>query len=140
MTAPVSPSTLDSMLVDPAFIEDPYPAYALLREHAPVHESDAWGSWLLTRYDDCAAVLRDPVRFSSAGRVSAMLDQLPASERARFAPLNANFRLGMPNSDPPEHTRIRALVTRAFSPRVVEEMRPAITAAVSELLAPVVAL
>ncbi|MEA2660826.1 MAG: hypothetical protein QOH08_398 [Chloroflexota bacterium] len=137
MTALISPLALDAMLVESAFIENPYPAYALLRAHAPVHESEAWGAWLLTRYDDCAAVLRDPERFSSAGRVSAMLDRLPAAERARFAPLDANFQLGMPNSDPPDHTRIRNLVNRAFTPRVVEAMQDEIGSALRELLAPV---
>lgn len=135
----VAPDELDALLVGPAFIEDPYPAYALLRRHAPVHHSERWGTWLLTRYDDCAAVLRDPRRFSSAGRVATMLEALPVGERAQFEPLAANFAVGMPNSDPPDHTRVRALVNRAFTPRVAEAMRPRIEAILDDLLAPVAA-
>ena len=127
---------LDALLVQPDFIADPYRAYALLREHDPVHESEAWGGWLLTRFDDCAAVLRDHDRFSSAGRVASMLERLPESERAAFAPLDRNFALGMPNSDPPDHTRVRALVNRAFTPRVAEAMRPEIEAILEDLLEP----
>ena len=112
------PAELDALLVAPGFVADPYPVYALLREHAPVHWSEVWGAWLVSRYDDCAAVLRDPVRFSSAGRITAMLDRLPAAVRGEFADLDANFAIGMPNTDPPDHTRVRALVNRAFTPRV----------------------
>src|SRR5688500_10880400 len=102
------PDDLDALLAGPAFIEDPYPIYQQLRRHAPVHRSERWGTWLLTRYDDCAAVLRDPQRFSSAGRVATMLEGLPPGRRGQFAPLDANFAVGMPNSDPPDHTRVRA--------------------------------
>ena len=131
------PDELDALLVAPGFVADPYPTYALLRRHAPVHWSERWGAWLISRYDDCAAVLRDPGRFSSAGRISAMLDRLPADVRAEFAPLDANFAIGMPNTDPPDHTRVRGLVNRAFTPRVVEAMRPRIETILDELLAPV---
>ena len=60
MMAPISPQTLDAMLVERAFIENPYPTYAILRAHDPVHESEAWGAWLLTRLEVCGDGMQVP--------------------------------------------------------------------------------
>ena len=62
------------------------------------------------------------------------LDQLPEGVRAEIRPLYENFTVGMPNNDPPEHTRIRGLVSKAFTPRVVDGMRPRVQAIVDDLL------
>ncbi|MFM9105340.1 MAG: cytochrome P450 [Chloroflexota bacterium] len=125
---------LDALLTAPAFTADPYPVYARFREEAPVHFSEANGGWMLFRYDDVHATLRDPARFSSRGRFSAALRRIDPGTRARIGPLTDHFTVGMLANDPPDHTRLRGLVNRAFTPRVVENMRPRIHAIVGDLL------
>ena len=129
-----SSSSIDKLLVSPEIFSDPYPIYHQLREQDPVHWSDAWGCWVLTGYADVIAVLRDYRCFTNVGRIASFLDQLPASVRAQIRPLYDNFTVGMPNTDPPEHTRVRGLVNKAFSARVVESMRPRVRAIVDGLL------
>lgn len=129
-----SDQELDQLLVSPEIYENPYPIYHRLRVEHPVHWSDAWGCWVLTRYDDVVSILRDYRRFTNVGRIALFLDQLPESMRTEIRPLYENFTVGMPNNDPPEHTHIRGLVNKAFTPRVVEGMRPRVQTIVDELL------
>ena len=129
-----SDSALDQLLISPDIFSDPYPIYHQLRAHDPVHWSDAWGCWVLTRYEDVVMALRDHRRFTNVGRIAAFLDQLPQSVRAQIRPLYDNFTTGMPNTDPPQHTRVRGLVNKAFSARVVEGMRPRVQEIVDDLL------
>jgi hypothetical protein len=103
---------------------DPYPLYDRLRAEHPVHRIGE-GRWLLTRYEDCSAVLRNPV-MSSAMR--------EAEEGAEPSLLEAYLSKLMLFSDAPDHTRLRGLVSKAFTPRVVEELRPRIVELVDELL------
>jgi cytochrome P450 len=134
MTA-VAPINADALLAElvatPEGRADPYPRYATLRAQAPVHRS-AFGFWALTRYDDCQQVLRHPgVGKDISGAVSSLgLDGDMATEQARFR----NDRSNMLVTDPPDHTRLRGLVTRAFTPRTVETLRPSIVKLVDELL------
>src|SRR3989454_5214148 len=81
------------------------------------------GFWVLTRYDDVAGMLRD-ARFGRKGFDTLL--------QARFG--EAGFDLSMLFRDPPDHTRLRALVSKAFTPRVVEEMRERIQEIVDALL------
>ncbi len=110
----------------PEFNADPYPFYHRLREADPVHQSPL-GFWVLTRYDDCVMVLRDP-RFGRAG-FEGVLESVYGNtvEQGRL-PTSMLFR------DPPDHTRLRGLVSRAFTPRVVEGLRPRIQQIVDGLL------
>ncbi|PYN01238.1 MAG: cytochrome P450 [Candidatus Rokuibacteriota bacterium] len=107
---------------DPAFNADPYPTYHRLRAEDPVHRTPM-GFWILTRYDDVATVLRD-ARFGRKG-----FDELI---RDRFG--ENTFDQAMLFRDPPDHTRLRALVNKAFTPRVIEEMRAKIQKTVDRLL------
>jgi len=107
---------------DPAFNADPYPTYHRLRAEDPVHRT-TMGFWILTRYDDVATVLRD-ARFGRKG-----FDELI---RDRFG--ENTFDQAMLFRDPPDHTRLRALVNKAFTPRVIEEMRAKIQKTVDRLL------
>ncbi|HLY14390.1 MAG TPA: cytochrome P450 [Candidatus Limnocylindrales bacterium] len=125
---------IDAALNDPAFVRDPYPVFRRLRDEDPVHWSPSWGMWLVTRYEDVAAVARDPLRFSNAGRVAGRMAGFSAGEQAELAPFRAHFGAGLIDSDPPDHARLRSLVVRAFTPRVVEAMRPRIAALVEELV------
>jgi len=109
----------------PEFIADPYASYRRLREKDPVHRS-AFGFWVLTRYDDVVTLLRDP-RF---GR-----DRYQPLLRARFGgDTSGGISGSMLFRDPPDHTRLRGLVNKAFTPRVVETMRPHIQRIVDDLL------
>jgi hypothetical protein len=124
----------DAQLASPAFFANPYPLFHQLRERAPVYWSEALGAWVLTRYADVAAVLHQPAQFRNAGRVSYLLEQLPAETRAQVAGLEAHYRVGLGHSDPPAHTRLRALLSRAFTPRLIESRRARIEQVVAELL------
>ncbi len=133
MPATLRPA-LDEQLVSPAFYQNPYPFYDELRAEAPVAYSEALGGWLLTRYDDVLATLHDTRHFSSQGRMLAALERLPDGSRAHFKPFEDHFTVGLISSDPPNHTRLRALVNKAFTPRVIEQLRPRIQQLVDELL------
>ncbi len=109
----------------PEFHANPYPFYRRLREQDPVHASPL-GAWILTRYDDAVMVLRDP-RFGREG----MADLLEA--RLGYD-TDVSHTRDMLFRDPPDHTRLRGLVSRAFTPRVVEAMRPHIQDIVDGLL------
>lgn len=98
--------------------EDPYPTYARLRAEAPVYHNPERDFWALSRHADVLAAFRDPVRFSNTEGVSLEREQV------REARVVMSF-LGM---DPPEHTRVRALVNRGFSPRRVTALEPSIRA------------
>ncbi len=111
-------------LFDPTFKANPYPTYAELRSEAPVYRAelpDGRGVWLVTRYDDVVAVLKDE-RFAKDWR-SAMtpeqLAQIPPIPEV-MKPLSEN----MLDKDPPDHERLRRLVSKAFTPRLIERMRP----------------
>ena len=125
----------DNLLVElvatPEGRADPYPRYAALRAAAPVHHS-ALGFWALSRYDDCQQLLRHPgVGKDFSGAVSAVgLTDEQQAQQARFR----NDRSNMLTTDPPDHTRLRGLVTRAFTPRTVEGLRARIVGLVDELL------
>lgn len=98
---------------------DPHPRFHRLRDLAPVHRSERMRAWLLTGYDDCRAVLRDP-RFER--RFAEMMDAVSASWRTRSS--TSSFSRMMLMTDPPDHSRLRKRVARAFTPRRVQELRP----------------
>ncbi len=125
---------LDQLLCSPQFYTNPYPIYHQFRSAAPVHWSEVWNCWVLTRYADVVAVLRDPHYFSSAGRITLFLNQLPEETRATLRPLDEHFSAQMVFQDPPDHTRLRGLVNKAFTSRVVEAIRPQIQTTVDVLL------
>lgn len=118
---------------------DPYPLYAILRGQAPIlRETAEQGSWHLTRYQDVAVALRDPRL--SARRTTTQLRKLPSEmtdqQRERMAFFLRYFRLLMLLQDPPDHTRLRGLASKAFTPRMVEGLRSRIEWLVDDLLAP----
>jgi cytochrome P450 len=127
------PSLSDGPLVfnplSPAFIADPYPFYRRLREQAPVYKT-AQGFWLLSRYEDVAFALRDR-RF---GKDFAANMVRRYGEDRLHEPVMANLAKTMLVQDPPDHTRLRGLVTKAFTARRVAEMRPRIARLVNEQL------
>ncbi len=131
-TVTIDANTLLAELVaTPEGRADPYPRYAALRTVAPVHWS-AFGFWALSRYDDCQQLMRHPGVGKDFTKVAGTLGLTPQqqAEQARFR----NDRSNMLTTDPPDHTRLRGLVTRAFTPRTVETLRPRIVELVDELL------
>jgi cytochrome P450 len=113
--------------MDPEFVADPYPMYHRLRAEDPVHHSSL-GFWVLTRYPDVMAMLRDP-------RLTK--EPIAAFVAARFgmAVPPPGLGLSMLDRDPPDHTRLRGLVSKAFTPRALESLRPHIQQIVDDLLA-----
>ncbi len=107
----------------PRFLENPYPSYALLRADAPVYWSPSGDVWL-TRYVDVQLALTDR-RF---GKATPPYGARSAALGGEAVPPSMLFQ------NPPDHTRLRALVTRAFTPRMVERLRPRIAAIADELL------
>jgi pimeloyl-[acyl-carrier protein] synthase len=134
MTQTQRDDELDHLLLAPDFTADPYPAYHVLRERDPVHWSEPWGCWLLTRYADVVASLRDPPSFSNSGRFRPILENLPPETRAQVQPLERHFERGLLNVDPPDHTRMRTLINKSFTPRAVAAMVPAIQQLVDQCL------
>ena len=116
-------------LFDPHRVADPYPTYAWLRASRPVWQATE-RVFVLSRHEDCAAVLRDP-RFgrSEAGRLGAR-GPGPAGEPAADEPVVRSF-LAL---NPPDHTRLRRLVSRAFTPARVRDLGPRIEAIAAELI------
>jgi cytochrome P450 len=111
--------------MDPEFVADPYPTYHRLRAKDPVYHSPL-GFWVLTRYEDVVAVLRDP-RLAKEAIASVVA--------ARFGvEVPPGMGLSMLDRDPPDHTRLRSFVSKAFTPRVVEALRPHIQQIVDGLL------
>lgn len=122
-----------SNIFHPEVRADPYPFYATLRSQDPVHWDEPMGFWVLTRYDDVASVFNDP-RFSRAQGLMGGFTRLPEAEQKIAEPVYRAYAQSMPYTDPPYHTRLRGLVNKAFTPRVVERMRPYIQQVVDDLL------
>jgi cytochrome P450 PksS len=121
-------------LASPAHKADPFPFYARLRADSPVHPVALPGglsAWLVTRYDDVATVLKDD-RFAKDPNNALTPEQARRQPwvPAVFRPLTRN----MLDLDPPDHTRLRALVQKAFTPRLVEQLRPRVESMANELL------
>jgi pimeloyl-[acyl-carrier protein] synthase len=114
-------------------LANPYPLYQRLRSEDPVHWSDLANSWILTRYDDVRFALQYDPRLT-AERLSPLLKQLPATVQSEVEPLRQLLSTWMQYYDPPDHTRLRKLVNKTFTPRILEHLRPRIQAIVDELI------
>jgi cytochrome P450 len=124
---------LEDDLLAPDLVADPYPALAALRERDPVHWSDAHRGWLITRYDDVADGLKDHGRLSS-DRIGPLLLKLSPERKSEIGAVMELLQDFMIAKDPPEHRRLRRLVTRAFRPARVEAMEQRIGEIADELL------
>jgi hypothetical protein len=121
----------------PAVLRHPYPYYAYLRTHDPIHwgsaaDAGAEGRWYVTRFADVAAILKEPRFGREVDKVlppSALTPLDPADQ-----PLRQMADWWMILRDPPIHTRLRSVVQRAYTPRRIEALRPAITATAHRLI------
>ena len=107
--------------------QDPYPVYAALRERDPVHRSRLANAWLFSRHADADAILRDHRSFASDPRKG----RLTRRQRAMLPPAEEFTMLTL---DPPDHTRLRALVNKAFTSRAIDAMEAHIRATTAALL------
>ena len=124
--------TAEFDLKSPHVARDPYPAFAWLRDHEPVHWSESLGAWVVTRYADALEIWNRPELFSSDRfrKVRAEFTSQRPDVRAVAAVLSEwlVFR------DPPDHTRLRALLQKSFTPRQLASSRPRIQAAIDALI------
>jgi cytochrome P450 len=128
--AEVAPPLFDPFA--PGFTDDPYPHYATVREAAPVYQHP-FGFWLLTRYEDVAWLLRAGMSVEDRNVTDSPMMQY---RDEIFGPIGAEppSALSMLDRDPPDHTRLRRLVSKAFTPRSIEALRPRITELVDGML------
>ena len=112
---------------------DPYAHYAALRREDPVHYSVLFRAWVLTRHADVATVLRDPRFSADHSAIDHPALRLPMP-RPELRALSEALHHSMLFADPPDHTRLRNLVSKAFTPRIVEAQRAHVAAVVGELL------
>ena len=120
--------------LDPKVRNEPYPYYQVLREQAPVHYLEQLKAYALSRYEDVQAVLKNPAVFSSSRehftQSSTLIDLSKLGEEMKRM-MDSSVLV---STDPPQHTRLRSLVSRAFSARRVADMEPRIRALTRRLL------
>ena len=119
------------------FLQDPYPTYARLHEEGPIHFLDVgskWGVWSIVNHAECSSIAKDPRL--SAKRAQQLITLLPVNRQAEFKELARMFSLWMIFMDPPEHTRLRKLLNKGFSPAAIEGLRPQVEAIVDRMLTP----
>ena len=120
---------VQQLLTQP-YPRDPYPLYHELRAIGPVFQSAA-GPWILTSYDACALTFRSPA--FGQGEAAELVRQDP---RYEWSDVLQSLGQMMVFMDPPDHTRLRRIVSRVFSPRTIEQLRPYVQQVVDDLLAP----
>jgi hypothetical protein len=120
-------------MFDAAFIENPYPTYEHLRATGRIHWLEyGGGAWLVSHYDDVMALLRDPqLGTALSGGFSR---QFPEHQRHYLDDFEATVKLWLSGMDGEEHLRLRRLLNTAFTPRVVEQMRPRIQRLTDQLI------
>jgi cytochrome P450 len=132
--AAVMSPTMPSPVFDPfapGFTDDPYPQYAALRAGAPAGRNPL-GFWLLTRHEDISGLLRAGMSVEDGNITDREL--LALREQVYGEVREGSRARSMLDRDPPDHTRLRRLVSKAFTPRAVEALRPRITGLVEEML------
>ncbi len=119
--------------LQPGYVEDPYSHFAEMREHDPVHLT-LLNQWLLFRYDDVSRILRDPSMSVSDDKIEVFDEK----RLAMFEAVGGEFErsTSMLNADPPDHTRLRRLVSKAFTPSSIEALRPRVQQLVDAMLDP----
>jgi cytochrome P450 len=128
-------ATFDELIVTPQFVADPYPVMQRLRREDPVYWSDAIGGWILTAYSDILVAFKDTSSFSNENRLGKVLAYLTPEKRATYKAFEDHWaNKSLLHSDPPDHTRMRAIVTREFTAKVVEQMKPRIQETVDRLI------
>jgi cytochrome P450 len=116
----------------PAALADPYPMYRALLRDNPVSWQSVMESWVFTRYADVDRILTHPATSADRARARTRFSEMIEEQQRQFGRFSRAPT--MLTSDPPEHTRLRRLVSKAFTPRAVENLRPRIQQIVDGLL------
>ena len=128
-------NAIDEKLVSGEFLDDPYPLLRQLRKEEPVYWSESIGGWIVTRYDDIVPTFKDVAHFTNFGRFAKTVEHLPPDARQKLEPFESHYRRkNLLQSDPPDHTRLRGLVVKAFNATTIESMRPMIGKVVNEII------
>jgi cytochrome P450 len=114
-------------LLRPEVLADPYPLFRRLRQEDPVHEDPQGRGWIISRYDDVETVLADR-------RFSAQRTLLGSEGPGGSSAVQAALARQMLFLDPPDHTRLRSLFTKAFTPQRMEALKPQVTTLVTDYL------
>lgn len=124
------------ILFTPEFVQDPYPTYRKMLQEGPLHYVEVsggmWAVWAVFGYAECFSATRD-ARLS-VKRTGRLLLTLPQEQQAEFQELVRMMGMWMIFMDAPEHTRLRKLMNKGFSPAVVEALRPQIERVVDGML------
>jgi cytochrome P450 len=118
---------------DPATNADPFPIFRKLRENDPVHWSEPMKTWVVTRYEDVKAIALNNAEVS-ANRLAPFFAAVPESRRTGYVSLMVYLGTWMVFRDPPDHTRLRRLFTKAFTSRSLDMLKPSIGGVVDMLL------
>ena len=124
---------------DPQFLDDPYPTYRRLREETPVFFDETWGLTFFTRHSDINEILKDRNRFGRDFRHRLSIDEVDPDLYKRIYPSQwptwtRYVRESFIDLEPPRHTRLRRLVSKAFTRRSSEAFRPRLEQAADEIL------
>jgi cytochrome P450 len=122
-------------LDSPEFLANPYPVFDRMRSNDPIFWSAENSYWILTRYADIASLIQN--ENLSSNRIGAHARRMPDEAKKYFRPFFTAVSSWMLMIDPPDHTRLRGLVIKAFTPRVVENMRELVQELVDDMLAAV---
>jgi cytochrome P450 len=135
--APINP--VRKVLFTDEFVQDPYPTYRRLLAEGPLHFVDVsgglWGIWAVFSHAECSAIAKDPRL--SAKRIDRMLVTLPMDRQDEFKELVRMIGMWMIFIDAPEHTRMRKLMNKGFSPSSAEALRPQVEKIVDKILDPI---
>ncbi len=131
----IVPDSLDAALVSPQMLSNPFPVYARLRKEAPVAWSNQWQAWVVSRYEHVEPSLKDKENLSNENRQGLLFEHLPAQQQQDLSRLRHYFaQKDVIGSDPPDHTRMRSLVQKAFTPKMIASLKPRIEALADELV------
>ena len=134
-TLPDGDEAVEAALRPPSFTSNPYPTYARLRAEAPVYWSPYFQQWLVTRGELVTEIARTWEIFSSVGWDSFFLSQLPADLRPEIPTVIDHFRtVNISTTDPPVHTRLRRLLSKAFTPRRIATLEDRVRSRAAGLL------
>ncbi|WP_164002780.1 cytochrome P450 [Pyxidicoccus caerfyrddinensis] len=127
-----TPPPAFSSRFEPRYVDDPYPLYTRLRQEAPVQFSEEMHLWVVSRYEDVKTVLLNPGDFLSA---NAFRNPVPPAPEVLAALAEGYPQVpALVDDDPPNHTRMRVIVTKALAPHRVSAMEPRVRAIASELV------
>lgn len=124
----------DLDLTSPELLSDPYAYFELLRQQDPVHWSERHRAWLVTRYADVSVGVRHPSL--SADRITPLVERAADEDGSAYRSAMQILSKWMVFNDPPDHRRLRGIFHDAFTPRVISQMRGALTETIDHLLEP----